>query len=75
MPRLLNQVAIITGAGRNIGEAAAKLFAAEGAAVAVVDLDPARAGKVTAAITAAGGRAKSFICDVAQEDQIDGYGK
>ena len=70
MSRLTNQVALITGAGRNIGEAAAELFAAEGAAVAVVDMDGERAGKVTAAITRAGGRAKSFICDVAQEDQI-----
>lgn len=70
MPRLANQVAVITGAGRNIGEAAAKLFAAEGAAVAVVDMDRTRAGNVTSAIIAEGGQAKSFICDVAREDQI-----
>jgi len=70
MPRLADQVAIITGAGRNIGEATAKLFAAEGAAVAVIDMDRSRAEKVTAAIRDAGGRAKSFICDVSQEDQI-----
>jgi NAD(P)-dependent dehydrogenase (short-subunit alcohol dehydrogenase family) len=68
--KLADQVAIITGAGRNIGEAAAELFAAEGAAVAVVDMDRARADKVAAAIVAKGGRAKTFICDVAEEDQI-----
>ena len=68
--KLANQVAIVTGAGRNIGEETAKLFASEGAAVAVVDLDRGRADKVTAAIAAAGGRAKSFICDVSREDQI-----
>jgi len=68
--RLANQVAIVTGAGRNIGEETAKLFATEGAAVAVVDMDRSRADKVTEAITAAGGRAKSYLCDVAQEDQI-----
>ena len=68
--RLADQVAIITGAGRNIGEATAKLFASEGAAVAVVDMDRGRADKVSAAVAAAGGRAKSFICDVSREDQI-----
>lgn len=68
--RLANQVAIITGAGRNIGEETAKLFAKEGAAIAVVDMDRDRADKVTAAITAADGKAKTYVCDVAQEDQI-----
>ena len=68
--KLANQVAIITGAGRNIGEDTAKLFAQEGAAVAVVDMDRGRAEKVANAITSAGGRAKPYICDVSQEDQI-----
>jgi 3-oxoacyl-[acyl-carrier protein] reductase len=68
--KLAGQVAIVTGAGRNIGEETAKLFAAEGAAVAVVDMDRGRADKVTAAINAEGGKAKTYICDVAQEDQI-----
>src|SRR6185437_5518753 len=68
--KLAGQVAIITCAGRNIGEEAAKLFAAEGAAIAVVDMDRARADKVTAAIAAAGGKAKTYICDVSEEDQI-----
>jgi NAD(P)-dependent dehydrogenase (short-subunit alcohol dehydrogenase family) len=68
--RLANQVAIVTGAGRNIGEETANLFAKEGAAVAVVDMDRKRADQVTEAITAAGGKAKTYVCDVAQEDQI-----
>ena len=70
--KLQDQVAIVTGAGRNIGEETAKLFASEGAAVAVVDMDKARADKVTNLILQSGGRAKTYICDVAQEDQIVG---
>jgi len=68
--KLKDQVAIITGAGRNIGEDTAKLFASEGASVAVVDLDKARGDKVAAEINAAGGKAKAFVCDVAKEDDI-----
>jgi NAD(P)-dependent dehydrogenase (short-subunit alcohol dehydrogenase family) len=68
--KLANQVAIVTGAGRNIGEETAKLFSAEGATVAVVDMDAARAGKVVNAIHSAGARAKAYLCDVAQDDQI-----
>src|SRR5258708_40179613 len=68
--KLTDQIAIITGAGRNVGEESAKLFAAEGARIAIVDMDRARADKVTAAIIAAGGKAKTYICDVSQEDQI-----
>ena len=48
--RLENKVAIVTGAGRNIGEEIARRFAAEGARVAVVDLDRGRGEKVAAEI-------------------------
>src|SRR5688500_17596083 len=68
--KLEDQIAIVTGAGRNIGEAVAKLLASEGASVAVVDLDPARGGKVVNEIIAAGGKPKAYVCDVAQEEQI-----
>jgi NAD(P)-dependent dehydrogenase (short-subunit alcohol dehydrogenase family) len=68
--KLKDQVAIVTGAGRNIGEAVAKLLASEGAAVAVVDLDKSRGDKVAGEIAAAGGKAAAYVCDVAQEDQI-----
>ncbi len=69
--KLQGQVAIITGAGRNIGEEVAKLLSKEGASIAVVDLDKARAEKVASDINAAGGKAKAFICDVAKESDIE----
>ena len=68
--KLANKVAVITGAGRNIGEHTSKLFASEGATVAVVDLDRARGEKVAADIVAAGGKAKHFVCDVGKEVDI-----
>lgn len=57
MGMLEGKVAIITGSGRGIGAAAAKMFAAEGAAVVVSDLDAEPAEQTAAAIRSAGGRA------------------
>src|SRR5262249_61019342 len=68
--KLKDQVAIITGAGRNIGEDTAKLFAAEGAKVAVVDMDKARGDKVAAAMVQQNGEAAAFVADVASEQDI-----
>jgi NAD(P)-dependent dehydrogenase (short-subunit alcohol dehydrogenase family) len=65
--RLKDKVAIVTGAGRNIGEDTARLFATEGARVAVVDLDKGRAEKVAAEIRAGKGVAEAFVADVADE--------
>ena len=70
--KLSNQVAIITGAGRNIGEAISKTLASEGAKVAVVDLDKRRGEKVAAEITQAGGEAAAFVANVAVEADIAG---
>ena len=68
--RLRDQVAIITGAGRNIGEDTAKLFAAEGAKVAVVDMDKSRGDKVAAAIVGQNGQAAAFVADVSNEADV-----
>jgi NAD(P)-dependent dehydrogenase (short-subunit alcohol dehydrogenase family) len=70
--KLSHQVAIITGAGRNIGEEVAKTLAAEGAKVAVVDMDKGRGEAVAAAINAAGGEAAAFVANVAMESEIIG---
>eukprot|EP01116_Phalansterium_solitarium_P008813 TRINITY_DN22778_c0_g1_i1.p1 TRINITY_DN22778_c0_g1~~TRINITY_DN22778_c0_g1_i1.p1 ORF type:complete len:311 (+),score=129.83 TRINITY_DN22778_c0_g1_i1:79-1011(+) len=61
---LRGQVAIITGSGQGIGEAAALLFAKEGAKVVVSDIDEAKAKRVADAIRAAGGQALAVAGDV-----------
>jgi NAD(P)-dependent dehydrogenase (short-subunit alcohol dehydrogenase family) len=68
--KLKDQVAIITGAGRNIGEETAKLLASEGARIAVVDMDKSRGDKVAADIKAAGGDAAGFVADVSNEADV-----
>ena len=68
--KLKDQVAIITGAGRNIGEETAKLFASEGAKVAVVDNHQGRADKVAGEIVKANGEAAGFVADVSSEKDV-----
>jgi 3-oxoacyl-[acyl-carrier protein] reductase len=64
MGLLDGKVAILTGSGRGIGAAAAKLFAEHGAAVVVSDLDPVPAEETVSAIQKAGGKALVVAGDV-----------
>lgn len=61
---LEGKTAIITGAGRGIGRAAAEIFAQDGARVVISDIDPMPAEQAVAAIVAAGGQAISVPGDV-----------
>jgi NAD(P)-dependent dehydrogenase (short-subunit alcohol dehydrogenase family) len=64
--RLTQKVALITGGGSGIGREAASLFAREGAAVVVVDVNEAPAQETAGAIERAGGRAVAFQADVSK---------
>lgn len=63
------KVAIVTGAGRGIGEAIARKLAAAQLCVTVNDLNPDRAERVAAAINSSGGTAIPVTADVANKFQ------
>jgi NAD(P)-dependent dehydrogenase (short-subunit alcohol dehydrogenase family) len=65
--RLEGKIALITAAASGIGHAAAVLFAREGAAVAVADIDKGRIGDTVSEIRAAGGRAHGIPCDLTRD--------
>jgi len=67
---LAGKVALVTGAGGGIGRAAAQVFARSGASVLVSDVNEAGGAQTVALVTAAGGTASFFRCDVSQADQV-----
>lgn len=69
--RLVGKVAIVTGAGKGIGEAIARRYAAEGAKVVVNDVDAGTAEAVAADIVAAGYNAIAGPADISDSAQVE----
>jgi len=69
--RFLDRVALVTGGAGGIGRATASLFAAEGARVAVLDVNLQGAEQTAGDIARAGGRAQAFECDVSESEAVD----
>ncbi|WP_238122814.1 MULTISPECIES: glucose 1-dehydrogenase [unclassified Xanthobacter] len=61
---------VITGGGGGIGGATARRFAAQGGRVAVCDRDPEAAARVAQEITAAGGIARVYGCDITDRASV-----
>jgi NAD(P)-dependent dehydrogenase (short-subunit alcohol dehydrogenase family) len=67
MERLVGKVAVVVGGGNGIGAASSRRLAAEGARVAVADIDPAAAKQVSDDI---GASAIAVTCDIADEQSV-----
>ena len=70
MAEASQRVAVVTGAARGIGAGTARRLAADGFAVAVLDLKEGDCGATVDAITGAGGRALAVGADVSDADQV-----
>ena len=68
--QLKDKVIVITGGGQGLGRAMGEYLAAKGANLALVDLNQERLAEAVAACQAAGSEARSYLCNVANEEQV-----
>lgn len=68
---LNDKLAVVTGAGSGIGRGIALALSAQGARVAVLDLDGGSAEETAGLITGAGGQARAFAGDTTRAEDID----
>ena len=69
------RVAIITGAGSGMGEATAKVFAAEGVKVVATDVNQEEVNRVSSEIIKSGGECMPFLLDVTDNTSIKNWDK
>jgi 3-oxoacyl-[acyl-carrier protein] reductase len=70
-----DRIAVVTGAGRGIGREYATALAADGATVAVVDLDERLAGETVELIASKGGKAVARVVDISDQDAVQAFGQ
>ena len=70
--RLAGKVAVVTGGGRGIGRAVCERLSAEGATMAVFDINADGAAQTCAAIAASGGKARAYHVDVTARASVAG---
>ncbi|MUT70597.1 SDR family oxidoreductase [Stutzerimonas frequens] len=68
--QLQDKVIIVTGGGQGLGRAMAEYLASKGTRLALVDLNQERLDEAVAACKAAGGDARAYLCNVANEEQV-----
>ncbi|MDX5297345.1 MAG: SDR family oxidoreductase [Gammaproteobacteria bacterium] len=69
--KLQDAVIAITGGGQGLGRAMGEYLAARGARLALIDLNPERLDEAVAACKAAGGDARAYRCNVANEAEVE----
>ncbi|MCW3148293.1 SDR family oxidoreductase [Stutzerimonas stutzeri] len=68
--QLQDKVIIVTGGGQGLGRAMGEYLASKGAKLALVDLNQERLDEAVAACKTAGGEARAYLCNVANEEQV-----
>jgi NAD(P)-dependent dehydrogenase (short-subunit alcohol dehydrogenase family) len=71
VPQFEGKVVLVTGAGRGLGRATARIFASRGAAVSIVDIDSGRGEETAQLIKNDGGQALYVRSDVSRPDDVE----